>query len=62
VAVLPEARSGGLGTALMEAALEAAEAEGATAIAVGVAHSNADAIRWYEREGFEPFYVTLLRR
>jgi ribosomal protein S18 acetylase RimI-like enzyme len=28
---------------------------------VGVAHSNTDAIRFYEREGFEPFYVQLIR-
>ena len=30
-------------------------------MAVGVAHTNADAIRFYEREGFEPFYVLMLR-
>jgi ribosomal protein S18 acetylase RimI-like enzyme len=30
-------------------------------VAVGVAHTNADAIRFYEREGFKPFYVLMLR-
>ena len=29
---------------------------------VGVAHSNEDALRFYEREGFEAFYVELIRR
>jgi len=28
---------------------------------VGVAHTNAAAIRFYEREGFVPFYVLMLR-
>jgi ribosomal protein S18 acetylase RimI-like enzyme len=46
----------------MKAAVQAVNAEGATTTAVGVVHSNAEALRWYEREGFEPFYVTLLRR
>ena len=28
---------------------------------VGVAHTNADALRFYEREGYRPFYVTLMK-
>jgi ribosomal protein S18 acetylase RimI-like enzyme len=61
MAVLPAERSSGVGGALMDAALAAAEAAGVEAIAVGVVHSNAGAIRFYERAGFEPFYVELLR-
>lgn len=61
LAVLAEERSGGVGRGLMDAAVASAEAEGVTAIGVGVAHTNADAIRFYERHGFRPFYVELLR-
>ena len=61
MAVLPGERAGGVGTALIEAALAAAEAAGLATIAVGVVHSNAAAIRFYERAGFRPFYVELLR-
>jgi GNAT superfamily N-acetyltransferase len=61
MSVLPAERSSGVGKALIDAALAAAEAAGATAMAVGVVHSNADAIRFYERAGFEPFYVEMLR-
>jgi ribosomal protein S18 acetylase RimI-like enzyme len=61
LSVLPEERSGGVGAALMDAALAAADAEGVRAIGVGVVHSNVDGIRFYERAGFKPFYVELLR-
>jgi ribosomal protein S18 acetylase RimI-like enzyme len=61
LSVLPDERSGGLGTALMDAALAAADAAGVRAIGVGVVHSNVDGIRFYERAGFTPFYVELLR-
>jgi ribosomal protein S18 acetylase RimI-like enzyme len=61
LAVLADERSGGVGRALMDAAVAAAEADGVTAIGVGVAYTNADAIRFYERHGFRPFYVELLR-
>jgi ribosomal protein S18 acetylase RimI-like enzyme len=50
-----------VGAALMDAALDAADAEGVRAIGVGVVHSNVDGIRFYERAGFRPFYVELLR-
>ncbi len=62
LAVLPEARGGGVGTALTDAAAAFARERGAGALAVGIVHTNADAIRFYEREGFEPFYVEHLRR
>jgi ribosomal protein S18 acetylase RimI-like enzyme len=61
LSVLAEERSSGVGAALMDAALEAATAAGVRAIGVGVVHSNVDAIRFYERSGFRPFYVQLLR-
>jgi GNAT superfamily N-acetyltransferase len=61
MSVLQSERSGGVGTALMDAALEAARAAGVRAIGVGVVHSNVDGIRFYERAGFKPFYVELLR-
>jgi ribosomal protein S18 acetylase RimI-like enzyme len=61
MSVLPDERSSGVGSALMDAALRAAEQEGVQAIGVGVVHSNDDAIEFYERAGFRPFYVELLR-
>ncbi|HEY4996437.1 MAG TPA: GNAT family N-acetyltransferase [Solirubrobacteraceae bacterium] len=62
LAVLPAARNGGVGAALVAAAREIATAAGAPRMAVGVAHTNADALRFYAREGFAPFYVLLLDR
>ena len=61
LSVLEGERSGGVGAALMDAALAAADAEGVRAIGVGVVHSNVDGVRFYERAGFKPFYVELLR-
>jgi ribosomal protein S18 acetylase RimI-like enzyme len=61
VAVLASERSGGVGKALMDAAVEEAKSAGAAAIGVGVVHSNAAAIRFYERAGFRPFYLQMLR-
>jgi ribosomal protein S18 acetylase RimI-like enzyme len=61
LAVLATERSAGVGKALMDSALAAAKAEGVRAVAVGVAHTNDAAIRFYERAGFRPFYVLMLR-
>ena len=61
MSVLPDARSGGVGRALIDAALAEAEKQGVRAIGVGVVHSNVEGIRFYERAGFKPFYVQLLR-
>ena len=61
LSVLESERGKGVGHALTRAAVEAASEAGAGAVLVGVAHSNEDAIRFYEREGFEPFYVSLIR-
>ncbi len=60
LAVLAVARGERVGAALVAAARERARAAGAPRMAVGVAHSNAAALRFYEREGFAPFYVLLL--
>jgi ribosomal protein S18 acetylase RimI-like enzyme len=61
LAVLESERGKGVGRALTHAAGDLAAEAGAGSVLVGVAHSNADAIRFYEREGFKPFYVSLIR-
>ena len=61
LSVLESERGGGVGRSLTRAAIEVAIEAGAHSTLVGVAHSNDDAIRFYEREGFEPFYVLMLR-
>jgi ribosomal protein S18 acetylase RimI-like enzyme len=61
LSVLKQERSSGVGRALMEAASEFARSRGAATVLVGVAHSNAAAIRFYEREGFAPFYALMIR-
>ncbi len=61
LSVLAHARGNGVGRALLDAAADVAKEAGAQALAAGVAHTNTDAIRFYEREGFGQFYVTLLR-
>jgi hypothetical protein len=37
-----------------------AEERGARSILVGLAHTNAGARRFYEREGFTPFYLDMV--
>jgi ribosomal protein S18 acetylase RimI-like enzyme len=61
LSVLEAERGRAVGRALTEAAAEVAAQAGVRSVAVGVAHTNADAIRFYEREGFKPFYVLMLR-
>jgi ribosomal protein S18 acetylase RimI-like enzyme len=61
LSVLESERGKGVGRALTDAAVDQALESGAGSVLVGVAHSNADAIRFYEREGFEPFYLSLIR-
>jgi GNAT superfamily N-acetyltransferase len=53
-------RGRGVGGALVAAAREVALAAGAQQMGVGVAHSNTDALRFYERNGFRPFYSLML--
>ena len=60
LSVLPQARSRGVGKALMAAAREAAREMRATNLSVGLVHTNEAARRFYEREGFRPFYLSLL--
>jgi ribosomal protein S18 acetylase RimI-like enzyme len=61
LSVAESERGSGVGKALIDAVQEVADAAGAGAVVVGVAHSNADAIRFYEREGFSDFYVLLMK-
>jgi ribosomal protein S18 acetylase RimI-like enzyme len=61
LSVLESERGNGVGNALTQAAADLATEAGARAVLVGVAHSNEGAIRFYEREGFEAFYVLLIR-
>jgi ribosomal protein S18 acetylase RimI-like enzyme len=61
LSVLASERGHGVGRALTEACAELAAEAGAGSVLVGVAHSNERAIGFYEREGFEPFYVSLIR-
>jgi [ribosomal protein S18]-alanine N-acetyltransferase len=53
LAVRPECRSGGVGRALVEHALDAAFREGARRATLEVRRSNAAALRLYERLGFK---------
>jgi ribosomal protein S18 acetylase RimI-like enzyme len=61
LSVLESERGKGVGSALTDAAADVATEAGAGSVLVGVAHSNEDAIRFYEREGFESFYVLLIK-
>jgi ribosomal protein S18 acetylase RimI-like enzyme len=61
LSVLGSERGGGVGRALTDAAAGVAREQGAETVFVGVAHSNEGALRFYERAGFEPFYVLLVR-
>jgi ribosomal protein S18 acetylase RimI-like enzyme len=61
LSVLESERGSGVGAALTREAIAVAEQAGARRMAVGVAHTNDDAIRFYEREGFGRFYVLMLR-
>ena len=60
LSVLREERGSGVGATLMQASRNWALERGATSIAVGLAHTNAGARRFYEREGFAPFYLEMV--
>jgi GNAT superfamily N-acetyltransferase len=60
LSVLPEERGAGVGAALMSAARRGAASQGAQSLAVGVVHTNLDALRFYEHEGFGSFYLELI--
>jgi ribosomal protein S18 acetylase RimI-like enzyme len=53
IAVVPNARGKGVGSALLAALLDRARAEGYGAISLSVDRNNAGAIELYERHGFE---------
>jgi ribosomal protein S18 acetylase RimI-like enzyme len=60
LAVAEQTRGLGVGTMLMDAGRELLRARGAGYWTVGVVEVNTDAVRLYEREGFQPFYRQLL--
>jgi ribosomal protein S18 acetylase RimI-like enzyme len=62
LSVAADARSEGVGASLVAAARVAARKAGAERLVVSVAHANAAALRFYEREGFQPFYVLLAEK
>ena len=60
IAVLPEARGAGIGTALMAAVETWADAHGIEHLQVSVRDANDGAQRLYERHGFKPLYKTMI--
>lgn len=60
LSVLPAARGSGIGALLTAEARRIAAARGAQTLAVGLAHTNDGARRFYERQGFRPFYLELI--
>jgi GNAT superfamily N-acetyltransferase len=60
MSVLSAARGGGVGARLMEEVRRIASERGAQTLQVGLAHTNDGARRFYEREGFRPFYLELI--
>jgi GNAT superfamily N-acetyltransferase len=60
LSVLPEERGGGVGAALMDESRRWARERAARSVAVGLAHTNEGARRFYEREGFTPFYLDMV--
>jgi len=60
LAVADGARGQGVGSLLIGAARERLRAAGVVTWTVGVVEANAGAVRLYEREGFAPFWRTLI--
>ena len=59
LSVLPEARGGGVGARLIALVREEAELRGYDRLTLTAVAANRDALRFYEREGFEPMFVIL---
>ncbi len=59
--VLPDARGAGLGGALLDRIDSELAAAGVADVFVGAVLTNTDAIRLYERRGFRPAWVYMLR-
>jgi ribosomal protein S18 acetylase RimI-like enzyme len=57
----PASRGAGIGTALLDRIDEELAAEGIEDVMIGAIVTNADAIRLYERRGFRPAWLYLLR-
>jgi len=60
LSVVPAARERGVGKLLMAAARGEARERGAAALQVALVHANDGARRFYEREGFRAFYLSML--
>jgi ribosomal protein S18 acetylase RimI-like enzyme len=61
IAVAPEHRGKGIGTALMDAVDAEFQALGIADVVIGALPGNIDAIRLYERRGFRPTWMYLSR-
>ena len=59
--VLPELRSMGLGTRMLDAVEEELARQGVTEVIVGIVAGNDGAQRLYERRGFRPRWLVLSR-
>jgi GNAT superfamily N-acetyltransferase len=62
LSVLADERGAGVGHALVEAAAELGQELGAQFMDVGLVYTNEAAYRFYEREGFRRFYVSMVRK
>ena len=61
LAVLPQCRGRGVGSALMDSVEARVHRMGIADLAVGVIATNGDAIRFYERRGALPFLTELIQ-
>jgi ribosomal protein S18 acetylase RimI-like enzyme len=61
LAVLPEHRGRGLGSALLDRLERALRDQGVTDIVIGVLPGNDGAVRMYERRGYRPTWMYLSR-
>jgi ribosomal protein S18 acetylase RimI-like enzyme len=59
--VSPAARNEGVGSRLLEHAIQLAQAHGCAEVSLAVLNSNAAARRFYERHGFEADAITMER-
>jgi len=57
----PAARGEGIGSALLDRVDEELAADGVDDVLIGAIVTNTDAIRLYERRGFRPAWLYLLR-
>lgn len=62
VVVAEDARGGGLGSALLDAAERSLAAEAVTDLMIGAIEPNTDAVRLYRRRGFQPAWLRLKKR